>query len=265
MKTYKFLWLTVCAFLSHSASSQVVKLHSNDPKEQLKQMLQLPRIGPPVLKLPTVQQPKKPKIAGFNLESKLQEAKLLCPLLQYIPAIQLEGERSNNEVIGLKWETINGFDNSAFEVERSLGDTLHFQKVNFVWATEKSKRRDTYSLSDNNNYEEVSYYRLRLLLNNGKSIYSNTAAIKGYDDARFSVYPSPATTKLMINFSTRQQGNASLSIYDASGRIVKQQTFFSTKGNMFQEINVANLASGLFTIKLVMPHQKARLESFMKN
>jgi DNA-binding beta-propeller fold protein YncE len=46
----------------------------------------------------------------------------------------LQGERANDQEVGLQWKTTHAFYSNAFDVERSLGDSLHFEKVNFVWA-----------------------------------------------------------------------------------------------------------------------------------
>ena len=264
MKTSKYLWVMVCPFFSQVADAQSVEINAADPSAQLKQVFQLRHVGPPMLKMPDkIFKPQSAAISAFNIAKNMAEAKLKCPLLRLKPTLQLEGERSSNAEVGLKWETTNGFENRSFDVERSLGDTMNFKKINFVWARENQD--DKYRLPDNNDYYDVSYYRLKLLLNNGQSVYSNTAVVKGYDDIRFGLYPNPAVNKLKINISTREDGSAFLTLHDALGRIVQQQSLYLAKRFDLKEINVSKLTGGYYTVKVVLPGNQVRIGRFLKN
>lgn len=209
--------------------------------------------------------PNKVSVSGFDIAKNMETAKQQCPFLKYKPTLQLQGERMNNEKVGLKWETTNGFDNWAFDVTRSLGDTLHFEKINFVWADERVSIKEKYRMPDDNNYNEVSYYRLKLLLNDGRFVYSNIAAVKGYDKFFFALYPNPASHKLKINLSTKEDGNAGITVYDASGKMVQQQSSFVTKGNDVKEIDVSKFSPGSYTVKMILPDRQIRTGKFVKN
>ncbi len=266
MKTYIILWIMVCLFFSRVVNSQPVQNVRTNPSQQLKQSLQIHRLAPPSLKMPAkIAMPKKVSVNGFDIVKNMEIAKQQCPLLKYSPTLQLQGERMNNEKVGLKWETTNGFDNWAFDVTRSLGDTMHFEKINFVWADERVSIREKYQLPDNNNYNEVSYYRLKLMLNDGRFVYSNIAAVKGYYNFLFALYPNPAMDKLKINISTKEDGMAGITVYDASGKMVKQQSAFVTKGNDVQEIDVSKFVAGSYTIKMILPDKQIRTGKFVKN
>ncbi|MEJ7675639.1 MAG: T9SS type A sorting domain-containing protein [Chitinophagaceae bacterium] len=266
MKTYNYLWMMVCTFFCQIVCSQSVQNNRADPSVQLKQLLQLPLVGLPLLKMPAIiSKPKMPAIIAFDIAKNMTEAKQLCPFLKFIPALQLEGERNSNENVGLQWETTNGFDTRAFDVYRSLGDTIHFEKINFVWANERISIKDKYHLPDNNDYNEVSYYRLKLLLNDGKFVYSNIVAVNGYDKFLFALYPNPAAHKLKINLSTKEGGSASITVYDASGKMVLRESSFLIKGYELREIDVTKLSGGLYTVKMILPDKQIRIGKFLKN
>jgi hypothetical protein len=266
MKTYIILWMMFCLLLCQVVNSQSVQNARTNPSQQLKQLLQFHRVEPPSLKMPAkIAMPKKVSVIGFDIVKNMEIAKQQCPLLKYRTTLQLQGERMNNERVGLKWETTNGFDNMAFDVTRSLGDTMHFEKINFVWAHERVSIREKYQLPDNNNYNEISYYRLKLMLNDGRIVYSNIAAVKGYDNFLFAIYPNPALHNLKINLSSKEDGNAGIIVYDASGKMVKQQSSFLTKGNDVREINVSKFAPGSYIIKMMLPDKQIRTGKFVKN
>ena len=266
MKKYTYLGMITFTFLCQVVSSQSVKNARTNPALQLKEALQFHQVTPPTLKMPAkITAPKKVSARGLDITKNMEVAKQQCPLLKYRPTLQLQGERMNNEKVGLKWETTNGFDNWAFDVTRSLGDTMHFEKINFVWADERVKIKDKYQLPDENNYNEVSYYRLKMLLNDGRFVYSNIAEVKGYDNFLFALYPNPALHKLKISLSAKEDGIAGISIYDASGKMVKQQSSFVNTGNDVREIDVSNFSPGSYTIKMILPDKQIRTGKFVKN
>ena len=265
MKKYNYLWLMVCTFFCQSVWSQSPQNTRTNPSLQLKKLLQLTRIGPPLMRMPRIAEPKKPAINDIDIANDMAEAKQQCPFLQFQPTLQLEGERKTNEKVGLQWQTTNGFDNKAFDIERSLGDTLHFEKINFVWANKKIRMQDKYEMPDNNDYNEISYYRLKLLLNDSKFVYSNIAAVKGYENFLFTLYPNPASHKLKINLSSKEEGRSSITVYDALGRLALQQSSFVNKGNINKEIDLTKLPAGSFTVKVILPDNQIRIGKFLKH
>ena len=255
-----------CTFFCHIVCSQSVKNNVAAPSAQLKQILQLPEVRLTSLKTPQIKTiSNKPAMPQFNIAKNMAEAKQKCPLLKFNPTLQLEGERNSNEKVGLKWETANGFDNRVFDVERSLGDTMNFEKINFVWANERNAINNKYRLPDNNDYTESSYYRVKLFLNDGRFIYSNIAAVKGYDNTFFTLYPNPASRKLIINLTSKEKGNATIMVYDASGKMVQQQSSFLTVGYGVAEVDVTKMPVGLYTVKMVMPGKQIHTGKFLKN
>lgn len=265
MKTYKYLGIMACTFFSQVVFSQSAQKNTTNPLFQLRQLLLLPKVGPPELIIHRVTgKPNTPTPVSFDIAKNIDEGKLECPLLESTPTLELDGERNNNEEVGLKWITTNGFDNLAFDVQRSFGDTMHFEKVNFVWAHERHGIKDKYFLPDDNNFNEVSYYRLKLQLNDGRFIYSNIAPVKGYNSFLFALYPNPASHFLRMNISSKEQGNAGITIYNAAGKMVLQQSSFIPKGFDLKEIDISKFSSGFYSVKLVLPDKQIRTGKFVK-
>jgi hypothetical protein len=208
---------------------------------------------------------RKPEPVHLDLEGQFQQLKEKCLLSQAIKSsLQLTGERHTTALVGLEWETVNGLNNYQFEVERSLGDTMHFEVVNHVWAKNFSGFKDTYRLPDGNGYDEVSYYRLRVILRTGDYVYSNIAAVKGYDTHSFFVYPNPALSNVTINFLAKEQGEAIVKIYDAAGKLVAQETIGIGKGTNQKSINVSRLVRGSYTVQLKVAGQSYEVSKFIK-
>lgn len=245
------------------ASAQPLKNISADPPAQLKQLTVLPGLSMPSVEMPTLKHPvQKPEMPGYNIKKSIEEAKLQCPLLTARSTLSLHGERSSDEQVGLQWKTTNTFYSNAFEVERSLGDTLHFEKVNFLWA-KGNKIKEKYQVPDNNDYSQASFYRVKMILMDGTFEYSNIARVKGYQS--FLLYPNPTSTEFRIMVSSNQTGTGKISVVDASGKTVQQSDFALRDGDNQEFVDVARLASGIYTVTVTMPDNQIRLKKFVKN
>jgi hypothetical protein len=259
----RFLWFLCSLFSIQVVNAQQVKSISTDPVAQLRQLTVLQRPAMPSINMPSLKESfKKPEMPGYNIKKSMEEGKLKCPLLTARSSLVLNGERSSDEQVGLQWKTTNTFYSDAFEVERSLGDSLHFEKVNFLWA-KGNKMKEKYQLPDDNDYNQSSYYRIKMILRNGNFEYSNIAQVKGYES--FFLYPNPSSSAFRVIVSSNLLGTGKVSVIDALGKIVQQSNFPITEGSNQKDVDIANLASGVYTVTLTMPDKQLRLKKFVKN
>lgn len=63
----------------------------------------------------------------------------------------------------------------------------------------------------------------------------------------FSIYPNPGQATVALHFTSLQE-DVMMYIYDARGRLILKQTI--AKGTKTMELNIANLASGVYVLKL---------------
>jgi len=180
------------------------------------------------------------------------------------PSLHLEGERALDELVALKWDRKNGFNDRMYYVERSLDDTNHFETVNLVWAKARQKTHEKYRLGDDNDYNEVSYYRLRLIENNSKFVYSNIIKVNGYSIEKLTMYPNPASNMVTLTLMTKVEGVANIIIYDANGRFLQQQRQLMQRGSNIQNLYVSNLLSGTYLVEVVMADKTTRKGKIIK-
>jgi hypothetical protein len=265
MKINIFLWLMAFTFTGKAVNAQLAKNVATDPSAQLKELIRLPQLSMPSVKMPTSSKFfHKPLMPGYDIKKTIEQAKLMCPLLNSKSTILLQGERANDQEVGLQWKTTHAFYSNAFDVERSLGDSLHFEKVNFVWA-KGNKIKEKYQLPDNNDYNELSYYRIKMLFFDGNFSYSNIAEVKGYDKFLFSIYPNPASAGIWIALSSKVRGKGNISIIDSEGKTVLQYSSFVTDGYNQKDIDIARLPTGVYTIKATLPDKHIRFGKLVKN
>lgn len=272
MKKYLFLYIPVFVCFAQKAFAQ---LHINKPSVQKEIPMPFPdklvtaastKIIPahiPDIKKPFVVSSDK---AVNYVRDFINKAQAQCPALKSpAPTLILNAERTNDFTSNLHWETKYAFKASGFNIERSLEDTLHFKTVNFAWATAGSGSKKNYHLPDHNDYSGVSFYRIKQLDHDTTYRYSNIALVKGYDAVAFRIYPNPATITIWIEIPAKLNGNTTMILYDASGKIMQQQILNCTKGLVtLKNIDVSKFASGIYQLKILMPDKTFLAGKFIK-
>jgi hypothetical protein len=208
---------------------------------------------------------KMPASVRLDLAAQMKKIKEQCPYLQSQKAtLHLDGERTSTSFVRLEWETTNGWNNSLFNLERSLGDTFHFETVDDVHARSIAGVKDRYGHGDVNEYNKVSYYRVKLLLKNGSSIFSNIAPVKGYEKSEQFLYPNPAASETIVYVLTETAGSATISINDATGKLVSTRPVTIVVGRNTERLDLSLLTSGFYTVNIVLPDRTEKTLRLVK-
>ena len=118
-----------------------------------------------------------------------------------------------DKTVRLRWHVANEFNNTRYEIERSLSGTS-FEKIGNVAATNGATV--DYSFRDNNpDLKKLNYYRLKQVDKDGKFTYSDIRTVRFNGSNIINVLPNPATS--FIKVFTPESG-VQISIYDESGK-----------------------------------------------
>jgi hypothetical protein len=267
MKKYFVLCVVVFACCAGKSYAQ---LKMNNPLAQKKPLLQIPMVHiTPVssrfvpVHVDTVQPfvvSLKPIVFGKHESAACERFKKLKATLV------LNAERSNDVMANLQWQTKYAFYATGFNIERSLGDSLHFSTINLAAASEGGSFKKNYSLPDYNDYSGFSFYRIKQRNGDTGFIYSNIVSIKGVEALPFSVYPNPASNNLLIDVAPKQSGRFAIMVYDPAGKIIQQQTASCTQNShIVQSINISKLAAGFYQVKILMPDKTSLTGKFIKH
>jgi trimeric autotransporter adhesin len=153
----------------------------------------------------------------------------------------------------LKWTTANEVNTAGFELERSI-DGNNFNQIAFVKAAGNSSTSLDYSHTDKEAIDQQSnilYYRLKIINTNGTFKYSNIVTIYlPITKVVITVAPNPVVNDVKGNIISPISGNATLRIFDNTGRVVLQTTTFIKKGNTNFSQNINQLASGAYYLDI---------------
>ena len=268
MKKYLLFYISALACLTETALAQPLTKDTPDRK-------QVPWSFPDKMIKPAsgfitaahIPEPKKPFVASLiYTREAVTKARAKCTGLKIPNAtIVLNADRINNYTANLQWETNYAFKASGFNIERSLADTFHFIVVNFASASKRNGIKKNYQLPDHNDYRNISFYRIKQLNSDAAYTYSNIVSVKGYDDVPFRIYPSPATQRIWIKIPAKLNGNATLMLYDATGKMIRHQALNCTKDVLnIQTVDVSKFAAGIYQLKILMPDKTFLIGKFIK-
>jgi hypothetical protein len=266
MKKYFVLCIVLFAFGIESSYAQ---LNINTPLAEKKPLLQIPmvhiipvssRFAP--VRVDTV----KPFVVSLGpIVFKKQESAACLLLKKRKATLVLNAERANDAMANLQWQTKYAFYATGFNIERSLGDSLHFSTISIAAVSEETSFKINYRLPDYNDYSGFSFYRIKQLNGDTGSVYSNIVAIKGVETMPFKVYPNPASNRLWIDIASKQSGKFAIMLYDPAGKIIRQQFAFCAEYmHIEKSIDISNLVAGSYQVKVLQPDKTFLSGKFIK-
>ena len=68
--------------------------------------------------------------------------------------------------------------------------------------------------------------------------------------SQLTIYPNPATANFHLKLSNNYRGNVQLQLFDLTGRLIQKQEFRKTETQLQSSINVANLPTGMYLLRV---------------
>jgi hypothetical protein len=143
----------------------------------------------------------------------------------------------------LTWNVADEINVSRYEVQRgsNAGD---LKTIGIVFSGEKT----SYTFTDEQPSQGITFYRIRSVDNDGKFKYSTVISFSnGRSAALLRAYPMPARNQVTLQHDAIE-GKAQISISSEDGRIVKRVT--PATGSMQTSIDLSALKAGLYLLRL---------------
>jgi len=164
------------------------------------------------------------------------------------------GPNEENHVLLGQFTTMNG--TLEFDINIQIGIPEELQ-CNVIPSCEKNSIWFTYSFdpqdSQNNQNPDLNYvtYQSDALsyVDDGAPCTLSTDDLQRIENA-FSVFPNPTEGVAQLSFSN-ELGNARYEVYDISGKLVKSENIGIASRASVHEIDMRNLNSGVYLIKVI--------------
>jgi len=167
-----------------------------------------------------------------------------------------ENRTSHNYI---EWNIGTESNVSHYEIERSLNGLSDFEMIGKVLAEGNAVTTLTYNFEDYSNAEAGEYYyRIKQFDLNGEFDYSEIVVIDQRDanarELSAMIYPNPVVDVLTVEIDVPiSVTNLNANIYDTTGKLVWQNVIVDNQlevGLKRYSVDIANLASGVYTLKL---------------
>jgi hypothetical protein len=200
----------------------------------------------------------------FTLAESITPAPLPVELVSFTATATPQGAAL------LRWVTAKELNNKGFGIERTLGTDDTWKEVGYV-ATTNTPNGKSYEYTDKSLItapaSTQAYYRLRQEDIDGKISYSPVAvvarqAVVANTDLVLSPVPVDGPS-LSVSFAEAGQAGQEVAIINTQGQ---RMLHFTTQGSADGTLNlpVANLAAGVYIVRIQTPGQAVRHARFVK-
>jgi len=148
--------------------------------------------------------------------------------------------------VEVTWVTASETNNDFFEVQRS-DDGESWMVINNLKGAGNSLEAITYSIIDNTPLSGTSYYRLKQTDFDGQFSYSDLRIMQIEGLLSFSIYPNPASQKLVI--SSNNAVEFSYIIYNYTGKLVTLNEVDA--GSTQHSVDVTGWNKGVYFVRIL--------------
>jgi Secretion system C-terminal sorting domain len=164
----------------------------------------------------------------------------------------------NNCNVNLNWKTSLETDSDRFEVEFSTDANTTFEKIGTVAALGFSSSSKVYQFNYSMESGVVHYFRLKMIKKDGGYSYSEIRRASCVDSkSEIAIAPNPTTN--VFHITGMAKGKNTVTIYSKDGKMVNTLNVINNK-----DIDVSNLASGVYVIRIINENGTTTTERLVK-
>ena len=165
--------------------------------------------------------------------------------------------------IELTWNTNCTTNNQKYEVERSY-DGATFDLISIINA-ENNCLTYTYKYTDWTFKSMPVYYRIRQMDMDGKETYSKIVKVGSGTKTAMAIYPNPVTSELTVVLDNEQLGRTYVLVNSVDGKLVKQYQLLKTSEYFMEVLNMKELQTGVYFVKIVTNGTNIGIKKLVKN
>jgi hypothetical protein len=167
----------------------------------------------------------------------------------------------------LDWKVVPVNTANGTIVLENSPDGISFKNIYTVTAT-ALQMQQPFSYTNEKPLSGINYYRIKLIDDNGIINYSNIVALTNINVGidMLSIAPNPTINgKFKLNITSSESTKIDIVVSDLSGRIAAILTKQVTYGFNPIEINLGNLAKGVYQLNVISSFGKTKAMSFVND
>lgn len=161
--------------------------------------------------------------SGYFSNGEVEDYQVFVETLLPVNLLSFKAAPVNDQYVKLEWQTDEEASVGNYEIQRST-DAINWLPIGSVAARNLPGVQD-YIYNDNAPKEGRSYYRLRVINNQGvNEKYSKieTVEISNRQSITLGIAPNPVIYQLQFNIQSAVSGTAGIRVLDIKGRILLQ-------------------------------------------
>lgn len=168
-----------------------------------------------------------------------------------------------NNTVRLSWTTEQEESYTTYSPEQSK-DGIHFTSLGHLDGSGSSQQK-TYSWTDFTPAAGTDYYRIHITENN-REFYSKTIPVSfHYSGITLSnLYSPPGGDQLSFHITSGSHHTVSVRIVNQAGAVVLQQNSQVNEGIQTYNLNVSQLAVGLYYLQVISENNESVAAAFVK-
>lgn len=151
------------------------------------------------------------------------------------------------------------FDDTTVQLKAVLGTRHNVKELSFqrlyplTDLVTFTVNRDTFTTSDKLIQNGIYYYRVKLLLNNGKEVFSDTLQVRIFQNKQFIVYPNPYRNGGKLIIQAKDHENSIFELFSSMGQKVFSQKLKSDS----ESLSLPLLQTGIYFYRIVQKDKRA--------
>ncbi|OFY63553.1 MAG: hypothetical protein A3H98_14720 [Bacteroidetes bacterium RIFCSPLOWO2_02_FULL_36_8] len=172
----------------------------------------------------------------------------------------------NDRNVLVSWSAGGNLKNANFTVERSR-NLSEFENMGNVYSSTKNLTGfEDFQYIDYEPYHGISYYRLKYYEKSGTENYSDPLVI--FMELKkmevLKIFPNPVSGFTYLNIYTEETQPAVIQVINNVGQIVKESKINLSSGTSVQEVDMNELGSGIYFMKVIPSGEKAQTGKVVK-
>lgn len=149
----------------------------------------------------------------------------------------------------LFWETSGEINTSYFSIERSC-DHVTWEEVAKLKGEGNSVEQIPYSWKDDSPYPGFAYYRLKEVLESGKSVYSESIVVESKNHMAIEIYPNPAEGLMKLTVFGKENQHSKVMIKSMAGGVIFKADI---PNNYPVELDIEEFPLGVYSLEAEGP------------
>lgn len=202
--------------------------------------------------------------------------------------LKFEAERQDDASVKLVFETTNEFNSQQYTIERVFLPGSEFQDItqtadtcydllvsqnkltglistDSLYAKNEGEKKLSYSLTDDNNFAGISFYRITEKETDNSITTTEIKAVPGKIlKESFLAYPNPTPGNVQLNVFSKTAGTSTLRILNMQGSVLKMEEVNLVKGNNTLSFNCGAISNGMYHIELLRDQLPAMQTKIIK-